>query len=149
MLTTLGLAGVCGYNVVWGVAPALHSPLMSVTNAISGLTAVGGMYVMGGGLMPQTLPQYLGAAAFLASNINIFGGFLVTKRMLDMFKREGYAPEFNHLYALPAAAAVAGIVGAHAYGVKNFQQLAYLASSISCISSIGCLGNQETARHST
>lgn len=52
MLTTFSLAGVVGYHTVWGVTPALHSPLMSVTNAISGITAVGGLLLMGGGYYP-------------------------------------------------------------------------------------------------
>lgn len=56
-MTTFALAFICGYQVVWGVTPALHSPLMSVTNAISGIVAVGGMVLMGGGLVPQTTPQ--------------------------------------------------------------------------------------------
>lgn len=53
MLTTFGLAGIVGYHTVWGVTPALHSPLMSVTNAISGITAVGGLILMGGGIFPS------------------------------------------------------------------------------------------------
>lgn len=57
MMTTFGLAGIVGYHTVWGVTPALHSPLMSVTNAISGITAVGGMLLMGGTALPETTPQ--------------------------------------------------------------------------------------------
>lgn len=57
MVTKFGLASICGYQTVWGVTPALHSPLMSVTNAISGLTAVGGMVCMGGNLLPETTSQ--------------------------------------------------------------------------------------------
>lgn len=57
MVAKFGLASICGYQTVWGVTPALHSPLMSVTNAISGLTAVGGMLLMGGGLLPDTPSQ--------------------------------------------------------------------------------------------
>ena len=57
MMTTFGLAGIVGYHTVWGVTPALHSPLMSVTNAISGITAVGGMLLMGGTVLPETTPQ--------------------------------------------------------------------------------------------
>lgn len=53
MLTTFGLSGIVGYHTVWGVTPALHSPLMSVTNAISGITAVGGLLLMGGGYYPS------------------------------------------------------------------------------------------------
>ena len=87
MVTTFSLAGVIGYKVVWGVTPALHSPLMSVTNAVSGITAAGGLLLMGGGVVPSTSPQYLAAVAALVSSINITGGFIITKRMLDMFKR--------------------------------------------------------------
>ena len=76
-----------GYHTVWGVTPALHSPLMSVTNAVSGITAVGGMLLMGGGLYPSNATQALAATAAFISCINIGGGFLVTQRMLDMFRR--------------------------------------------------------------
>ncbi len=57
VVTKFGLASVCGYQTVWGVTPALHSPLMSVTNAISGLTAVGGLLLMGGGYLPSNTAQ--------------------------------------------------------------------------------------------
>ncbi|CAG2064583.1 unnamed protein product [Timema podura] len=87
MMTTFSLAGLVGYHTVWGVTPALHSPLMSVTNAISGITAVGGLVLMGGAYVPGTVPQVLGSTAAFISFINIFGGFVVTQRMLDMFKR--------------------------------------------------------------
>ena len=80
MLTKFGLASICGYQTVWGVTPALHSPLMSVTNAISGLTAVGGMLLMGGGVFPDSVAHKLAAAAVLASAINIGGGFMITQR---------------------------------------------------------------------
>ncbi|KAK8759765.1 hypothetical protein V5799_002603 [Amblyomma americanum] len=92
-----------GYHTVWGVTPALHSPLMSVTNAVSGITAVGGLLLMGGGVMPGTVPQSLAAGAAFISTINIFGGFLVTQRMLDMFRRPTDPKEHNYLYAIPGA----------------------------------------------
>lgn len=87
MLTVFGLSGLVGYHTVWGVTPALHSPLMSVTNAISGITAVGGLLLMNGGYFPTNEVEALSAGAAFVSFINISGGFLVTKRMLDMFKR--------------------------------------------------------------
>ena len=89
MVTTFSLAGVIGYKVVWGVTPALHSPLMSVTNAISGITAAGGLVLMGGGMLPNNTATSLAAIATLVSSINITGGFIITKRMLDMFRRPG------------------------------------------------------------
>lgn len=73
MLSKFGLASVCGYQTVWGVVPALHSPLMSVTNAISGLTAVGALMCMGGGLLPDSRATALAASALLASAVNIGG----------------------------------------------------------------------------
>lgn len=85
---TFGLAGLIGYRVVWGVAPALHSPLMSVTNAISGMVGLGGLFILGGGYLPETIPQTFGALSVLLAFVNVGGGFVVTKRMLDMFKRE-------------------------------------------------------------
>lgn len=94
---------ISGYHTVWGVTPALHSPLMSVTNAISGITAVGGLILMGGGMFPSNTTQVLAASAAFISTINIFGGFLVTQRMLDMFKRPTDPPEHKYLYAIPGS----------------------------------------------
>ena len=84
-LTVFLLACVVGYHVVWNVTPALHTPLMSVTNAISGIILVGGMVVLGAGA--GTLANVLAAVAILLSAINVAGGFLVTQRMLRMFRR--------------------------------------------------------------
>ncbi|HEY0707088.1 MAG TPA: Re/Si-specific NAD(P)(+) transhydrogenase subunit alpha, partial [Polyangia bacterium] len=84
-LTVFALACVVGWQVIWNVTPALHTPLMSVTNAISGIIVVGGMLQIDG---PASSPVVaLGAAAVLLSTINIAGGFLVTQRMLRMFRR--------------------------------------------------------------
>lgn len=85
---TFALASLIGYRTVWGVQPALHSPLMSVTNAISGMVGIGGLFILGGGFMPQTIPQVFGALSVLLAFVNVGGGFVITKRMLDMFKRE-------------------------------------------------------------
>ncbi len=78
------LAIFVGYYVVWSVTPALHTPLMSVTNAISGIIVVGGMLRVGGVTEPAT---WLGAIAVFFASINIAGGFLVTERMLGMFHK--------------------------------------------------------------
>jgi len=84
-LTVFLLACVVGWHVVWNVAPALHTPLMSVTNAISGIILVGGVLLMRtGGFGAVTL---LAAVAILIATINVAGGFLVTQRMLRMFRR--------------------------------------------------------------
>jgi len=84
-LTVFVLACFIGWQVIWNVTPALHTPLMSVTNAISGIIVVGGMLQLSHGIeSPVTL---LGALAVLVATINIAGGFLVTQRMLRMFRR--------------------------------------------------------------
>merc|ERR1712137_1094850 len=85
MLNVFTLAGAAGYQVVWGVTHSLHTPLMAVTNAISGLTAAGGLMLMGHGGGP--LAQGLAQASVGISTVNIAGGFLVTKRMLDLFRK--------------------------------------------------------------
>ena len=84
-LTVFALAVIIGWQVVWNVTPALHTPLMSVTNAISGIIVLGGMLQLNG---PLSSPVVLvGAAAILLATINIVGGFMVTQRMLRMFRR--------------------------------------------------------------
>ncbi|KAH9901379.1 PNTB-domain-containing protein [Cubamyces lactineus] len=143
---TFGLAGLIGYRVVWGVAPALHSPLMSVTNAISGMVGVGGMFVMGGGYLPATIPQALGAASVLLASVNVAGGFVITKRMLDMFKRDTDPPEYAWLYGIPAILYTGGFLYAVSTGMSGLVQAGYLTSSVLCISSISGLASQTTAR---
>ena len=87
-LTIFVLAILVGYHVVWNVTPALHTPLMSVTNAISGIIIVGAMLQTVDIDGPITLTSLLGALAVLLASINIFGGFLVTQRMLEMFRKK-------------------------------------------------------------
>jgi len=83
------LAIFVGYHVVWNVTPALHTPLMSVTNAISGIVIVGAMLqVADYNSELTTFSNILGAIAIFFASINIFGGFFVTQRMLEMFKRK-------------------------------------------------------------
>jgi NAD(P) transhydrogenase subunit alpha len=83
-LTVFVLAGFVGYHVVWRVTPALHTPLMAVTNAVSGVIIVGAIIAVGPG--EAGVSAALGFAATLLASINIFGGFVVTQRMLEMFK---------------------------------------------------------------
>jgi len=149
MLTTLSLALIGGAQVVYGVVPALHSPLMSVTNAISGLTVVGGILMMGGGYMPETLPQWLAAAAALISMVNVGGGFVMTRRMIDMFKRGTDVPQFAEMYALPAALFVGLYAVGTSFGYMDLaseSQMVYLISSLMCIGAIGGLSSQQTAQ---
>ena len=94
IFTVFVLAIFVGYYVVWGVTPALHTPLMAVTNALSGIIVVGAMLqtvsIVGADTLPQTISatSLLGAFAVFLASINIFGGFAVTERMLDMFKKK-------------------------------------------------------------
>ena len=75
-----------GYYVVWKVTPALHSPLMAVTNAISSVIIVGALLACGP--LDVSLSKILGFMAVILASINIFGGFLITQRMLSMFKKK-------------------------------------------------------------
>jgi NAD(P) transhydrogenase subunit alpha len=83
--TVFVLSVFIGWQVIWNVSPALHTPLMSVTNAISGIIIIGGMLQIGGPLSEPAV--ILGALAVLVATINVAGGFLVTQRMLKMFHR--------------------------------------------------------------
>jgi NAD(P) transhydrogenase len=145
-LTTFTLAGIVGYQVVWGVTPALHSPLMSVTNAVSGITAAGGLLCMNGGLVPTNAAGALATSAVGLSAVNIAGGFNVTQRMLDMFKRPGDPEEANHYYAIPGLAFGAAYLAAVQAGYPHVHQMAFLTSSGLCILSIASLAQQSTAR---
>ena len=80
------LAVYVGYHVVWTVTPALHTPLMAVTNAISAIVVVGAM--LAAALTDTTLGKTMGVLAVALASVNIFGGFLVTRRMLEMFKKK-------------------------------------------------------------
>ncbi|RYC62249.1 hypothetical protein CHU98_g3966 [Xylaria longipes] len=126
---TFALASLIGYRVVWGVSPALHSPLMSVTNAISG-----------------TIPQALGAASVLLAFVNVSGGFVITKRMLDMFKRPTDPPEYPWMWAIPGVLFGGGFLAAASTGAAGLVQAGYLVSSVLCISSLSGLAAQSTAR---
>ena len=86
-LTIFILACFVGYHVVWRVTPALHSPLMGITNAISSVIIVGA--IMAAGAASQSgLSSFLGFLAVVFASVNIFGGFIITKRMLHMFQKK-------------------------------------------------------------
>ena len=80
------LAIYVGFHVVWNVTPALHTPLMAVTNAISAIIIVGAM--LAAGLTEDGLARSMGVLAVALAAVNVFGGFLVTRRMLEMFKKK-------------------------------------------------------------
>lgn len=195
-LTKFGLASVCGYQTVWDVSPALHSPLMSVTNAISGLTAVGGLALLGqygfdgkggggaslhfddahvtddivdalasgaasgadavsaavstaasGAEAFSPLVPALALSAVALSAVNVGGGFRITHRMLEMFRRPGDPPSNGQYVALPAAATLAAVMAARAAGLGEGAEAAgYLLASGLAIHSIASLASQSTAR---
>ena len=87
LLTIFLMACFVGYYVVWNVTPALHSPLMGVTNAISSVIVVGAMLATG--LAESGWARTFGFIAVMLAAVNIFGGFVVTQRMLSMFKKKG------------------------------------------------------------
>lgn len=85
------LAIFVGYYVVWSVTPALHTPLMSVTNAISSVIVVGALLAVGAHMIEggNWASKIFGFIALILASVNIFGGFLVTQRMLAMYKKKG------------------------------------------------------------
>ena len=85
-LTIFVLTIYVGYHVVWNVTPALHTPLMAVTNAISAIVIVGAM--LAAALTETVLGMTMGVLAVALAAVNVFGGFLVTRRMLEMFKKK-------------------------------------------------------------
>lgn len=85
------LAIYVGFHVVWNVTPALHTPLMAVTNAISAIVIVGAM--LAAALTEGGLARFMGVLAVALASVNVFGGFLVTRRMLEMFKKKDRAPK--------------------------------------------------------
>ena len=101
------LAIYVGYHVVWTVTPALHTPLMAVTNAISAIVIVGAM--LAAALTETALGKTMGVLAVALAAVNIFGGFLVTRRMLEMFRKKDKAPK-----ASKAPKAAEGKLGAAA-----------------------------------
>jgi len=86
LFTVFVLAVFVGYYVIWSVTPALHSPLMSVTNAISSVIVVGAL--IASGPADWSLAKAFGFVAVVLASVNIFGGFIVTQRMLSMFRRK-------------------------------------------------------------
>jgi NAD(P) transhydrogenase len=128
-----------------------------VTNALSGLVGVGGLFVMGGGLLPHTFPQLLGAASVFLANlsefvlrsvryplkiIDIFGGFLITKRMLDLFRRATDPPEYGWLYAIPATIFAGGFAWAASTGLGGLVAGGYFVSTMLSIAALSGLSSQ-------
>ncbi|OLP81055.1 NAD(P) transhydrogenase, mitochondrial [Symbiodinium microadriaticum] len=137
LLTTFLLAGAAGYQAVWGVAHALHTPLMSVTNAISGCTAIGGLL-----LLEKTDSGFawlLAALAVLVSAVNIFGGFVVSQRMLDLFKKPG-DKDFSGMMLFPGV-----VFLLVALTRPELLKAVTTVSALLCVAAIGGLATMSTA----
>jgi len=137
LLNTFGLAGTAGYQVVWGVSHALHTPLMAVTNAISGLTAAGGLMLLGAG--GGSVAQGMAQASVAISTVNIAGGFLVSKRMLDLFRKPGQE-DHSVKFLLPI-----GLMAAAPFALPAAVPTCGTLSGLMCIGAIGGLASQKTA----
>jgi NAD(P) transhydrogenase len=137
LLGTFVLAGAAGYQVVWGVVPALHTPLMSVTNAISGLTVVGGLILLKKADGPQA--GALAIAGTAVSAVNIFGGFVVSIRMLNLFKRPGDV-DWSTLYLIPGGL----FILLSLVSQKDIKAIQVLCGLL-CIIAIGGLASMKTA----
>ena len=146
LLTTFALSSFAGQQVVWGVTPALHSPLMAVTNAISGTTALGGIALLGQHLYPETPSEVLGAIAVAISSINIMGGFEIAGRMIDLFRRKDAVPENHSILALPVALAVGAVAIGSVNHIPQVAPVAGIGAAVACIAAIGALSSQSTAK---
>jgi NAD(P) transhydrogenase len=148
MLPTFALSVWVGSQAVQGVAHALHSPLMSITNAISGLTILGGMLQLGGGVLPHTTAQKMACAAVALSAVNLSGGFLITNKMLDMFRRPDDPPEYYDKMLYPPAFLAAAYMFCHHFGVApaNMGQVLALGGGLLCIGGISAMSDQKSTR---
>jgi NAD(P) transhydrogenase len=141
------LSSYAGQQVVWGVQPALHSPLMAVTNAISGMTLLGGITLLEeGNLESLGSSEILGAVAVLLSAVNIVGGFKVSTKMVQLFRRPNDPPEYFEYYLVPLLLLIGGVILGSASGFEGIPQVAGAGSSVACIAAIGGLASQKTAR---
>ena len=119
MIYFIVLSIFVGVEVIGGVPTVLHTPLMSGANAIHGVVVVGAIYVMMKVDPSDYLALGLGFLAVLLGTLNVVGGFVVTDRMLDMFKRKTDPDEHNYLYAIPATVAASSILAAHYFNAAS------------------------------
>ena len=146
LTTILLLSSYAGIKSVESVAPALHSPLMAVTNAISGMTAIGGLSLLGQDLLPDKPDQILGAIALLISVVNIFGGFQVASKMIGLFRQPNTGSGKNESLEwllLPLLTTI-GIIATNLDN-KEVISLSGSGAGIGAIVGIGLLSDQKTA----
>jgi len=147
LLTTFLLAGAAGYQAVWGVAHSLHTPLMSVTNAISGMTLVGGLLLIQESAVDSEgdndkAVKILACIAILFSTANIVGGFLVSQRMLNLFRKKGVV-DYSHFFLLPGLFLV-GLPLAFSQRPEVVGSV-NTVSALLCVAAIGALASMSTA----
>jgi NAD(P) transhydrogenase len=142
------LAGAAGYQAVWGVAHALHTPLMSVTNAISGMTIIGGIHLFHSSSSEE--PKMMAAVSAGVSAVNIVGGFIVTQRMLNLFKRKE-DQDYSAVMFIPGLVLVAYAIvssdvmnGRENVDAKMIDVNNTICSCL-CIFAIVCLASQKSA----
>ena len=144
LFSIFALSNIIGVQSVLGVSHSLHSPLMAVTNAISGATALGGMHLLAHSSSPAITA--VGAGVVAISTANIVGGFIISGKMLDMFRRPTDPPEHYQYYGIPALA-LTGIFGSGlAMGYPNMDTALLTTSGLLCIGGIAGLSSQKTAR---
>jgi len=147
MFGTFVLSNLVGAQSVANVSHALHSPLMAITNAISGATVLGGMHLMAHASDPYVVGM-AGTATFLSA-INIFGGFTVTDKMLNMFNRPSDPTTYYGYYNYPAAATLGGFTLAALAGYAEVGAIGSSLAAMLCIGGIAGLSSQSTARLGT
>ncbi|GCC30668.1 hypothetical protein chiPu_0009122 [Chiloscyllium punctatum] len=139
MVSMFGLAGIVDYHTVWGVTPVLHSPLMSVTNAISGLTAVGGLSLMGGSYTPRNIPECFTLVAAFISSVNIAGKLL----------RRGWTCLNDPLIPQNIITCICSLVWLllEVALINNYpiEQMMYLGSGLCCVGALAGLSSQNPA----
>jgi len=144
LLTTFLLAGAAGYQAVWGVAHALHTPLMSVTNAISGMTLVGGLLLLHDAEDADNAlsVRILGWIAVLFSTSNIVGGFIVSQRMLNLFRKAG-DKDYSSFFLAPGVVLVG--IALYFHSRKELVGAVEAISALLCVAAIGALASMSTA----
>ncbi len=144
MFSTFALSNIIGIQSVLGVSHSLHSPLMAVTNAISGATALGGIHLLTHSHSP--IISGVGAGVIAISTANIVGGFLISGKMLDMFRRPTDPETHYHYYGVPAVA-MTGLFGAGLLmGYPQMSSAILTTSGVLCIGGIAGLSSQSTSR---
>jgi NAD(P) transhydrogenase len=144
MMSTFALSNIIGIQSVLGVSHSLHSPLMAVTNAISGATVIGGIHLLQHSTSPAITA--VSACVIAISTANIVGGFIIADKMLDMFRRPTDPKEHYGYYIAPALLTT-GLFGlGHLSGYPHVTDAFLMTSGILCVGGIAGLSSQGTAR---